>query len=457
MSCPEYSNLKAEPKSNLALLQVFLAVYLVNALSTKLNSAAMPPNSVKLSIRNVPLIRIVGLVIIVLLVGLVAYSVIQPHRSRNPIENTTSTYTTTSTYKPTSNTSTTTTTVTTTNTTTNITTTTNTSSNANTSTTPTKTTISTTSLTNTTTRTTTTTTGRRLLDYGAKVQSLSYGNINSATWPEVENELALLKEMGVSYYAIHLNYDPWLQNKQSKIDLVDQAVQWIRDNGGKVHIVNSCCESLRNSPVPFDKFSTLMLNSTSEWSRRYHPDALTVIKESGWYLPFISDWRQMGVNTTVLKFKTLGFELTSEVKSISPDTKTVYAEITDALIKGDETVILFNDLLKDPNLDVVGLDIYGYKCGADTKTPYLESTVSSITNASKSVWITETWATPLADMGSSCSNQAEAETTWAQHISDYAINKGIQVVTWFYTQRFGTIAQPSPTYLGIQNVMQRYD
>lgn len=275
------------------------------------------------------------------------------------------------------------------------------------------------------------------IKYGGKVVLLSYNNLKgSTTWAQVESELSSMKANGITYYAIHLNYDPWFISlnpavQKHKVEIVDQAVNWIQSHGGKVHIVNSCCESFRDNPVSFSEFSRIMVAAVSEWDSRYHPDAVTTIKEVGWYLPMIQN-TTLNLSEISLKFKLLGYELSRTSKNISPSTRTVYAETTDALIRNDALMIDFlKSMLRDSNLDIVGLDIYGYKCGGDKRLLELGSTLDLIRSSGKTIWITETWATTKAS-SEFCINQSQLEAKWMQRISEYAVKEGIPVVEWFY-------------------------
>ena len=295
------------------------------------------------------------------------------------------------------------------------------------------------------------------LSYGAVSHNLSYGNIGTTTWPTAKAELELFKAMGVQYYVIHLGYDAWLSSNSTQITMIDSAVTWIRANGGKVHIADGCAESLRSNRVSWAVFDSLFLLRMSIWAQRYHPDAMTVVKEPGWYNGFLTPAAILSL--TAAKWGTLGVELDSVVKSISPTTQTIYADATSQMIPGGNNYSLHLQILalmvQDPNLDVVGLDIYGTKCGGDSTTPHLQPVVDSVLHLGKKIWTTETWATSATNMNTdSCPSLSANEILWAQHMSDYAATNTIPVVEWFFTVEFtDTLGQPTPTYYGIEDVM----
>jgi len=294
------------------------------------------------------------------------------------------------------------------------------------------------------------------LDYGAKVYSISYGQLGSATWSEVESELTLLKDMGIKSYAIHLNYDPWIKGHPAQIGTVDDAVVWIKSNGGSVHIVDACCESLRNNQITWDQMKTLWRMRITEWTIRYHPDALTTIKEPGYYLSMISNPQVLSIADIV----SLDAELTAIVKTKSPSTTTVFADNMGGYVEGlpgydPINAVMLSQIITDPNLDVFGMDFYGKNCAEDNKTPFLDSTIDIARNAGKMVWITETWGSTAGLLGV-CS--ASSEIKWAQHISEYAVSQNISTVEWFFTQRFyNGGGQPTQTYTGIKTVMEYFD
>jgi hypothetical protein len=295
------------------------------------------------------------------------------------------------------------------------------------------------------------------LSYGAVSHNLSYGNIATTTWPVAKAELELFKAMGVQYYVIHLGYDAWLTGDTSQIAMIDSAVAWIRANGGKVHIADGCAESLRHNRVSWAAFDSLFLLRMSVWTQRYHPDAMTVVKEPGWYNGFLTPAAILSLTPAI--WGTLGMELDSLVKAISPATQTIYADATSQLIPGGTNVALHIQILalmvQDPNLDIVGLDIYGSKCGGDSTTPHLQPVVDSVLHLGKKLWTTETWATTSTYMNTdSCPNLSGNEIQWAQQMSDYAVANTIPVVEWFFTVEFtDTLGQPTPTYYGIEDVM----
>ena len=295
------------------------------------------------------------------------------------------------------------------------------------------------------------------IDYGAVVHSLSYGNIDSATWAKAKAELQLFKNMGVHYYAIHLDFDPWTNNDTNKIAIVDSAVNWIRANNGIVHIADGCAESVRNNKLTWANFKTFFKTRITTWMLRYHPDVITTVKEPGWYNGFIQPLSL--INVTAADWAILGFAMDSIAKSISPASFTAYTESPYDLTKsgtlGTVHRNILSSMLNDPNLNIVGLDIYGTKCGGDSITSHLPVIIDSIQSAGKVVWIPETWATTVANMNTdSCSDLSVAEVEWAQHISDYAVLMSIPVVEWFYTIEFtDSLHQPSVTYYGIEDVM----
>ncbi len=298
---------------------------------------------------------------------------------------------------------------------------------------------------------TTSSTATNPIIYGAKVYSLSYGQINTATWSSVEKELISLKQIGVSYYSIHLNFDPWIKNQTSKIAIIDQAVSWIKANNGSLHLVDAGAESLRKNPILWEDFKVLFGHRVTMWTVRYHPDVFTTIKEPGYYLPMIKDANKLSIN----EFASLSFELNALTKSISPETSTAFADNANGFGKSNFTIDMWQLVADDPNLDIMGLDIYG-KCGVDDSTQFLDLAVQSAKEKGKSVWITETWGS-TEPKKAGCTNQSSIEVNWASYISGYASSKGIPVVEWFFTQRFSdTSGQLTPTYWGILDVMKDY-
>jgi len=319
-----------------------------------------------------------------------------------------------------------------------------------TTTSPTTTTTSlTTTTTNSTTTTTTTTTSQSQVIYGATLYSVSYGQIQLTTLQKAKDEVQLMKNMGITYYSIHMSTDPFLFKQYPKIQIFDAVVADIKSAGGKVHIADSGAESYWNNKLTWEQMKTSWRARVSLIAIRYQPDVYTIIKEPAWYLGMISNPQAITADEIV----NLSKELSQIVKSVSPNTKVLFVETVTAYVVGG---VIYNPILsrivQDSNLDGVGLDIYGDDCGVDNNTPKISNTVNIIKSAGKEYWITETWAFTSS---ANCTNLSQTEIAWAEHISDYAANNNA-VVEWFYTQRFGSLQTPSPTYTGIKDVMQRY-
>ena len=336
-----------------------------------------------------------------------------------------------------------------------------TSTSTTSTTSPTTTTItSTTSPTTTTTTTsptttTTTTTTKSRVNYGATLYTVSYGQIQQTTLQQAKDEVQLFKNMGITYYSIHINYDPFLFKQSDKIQIFDSIVAEIRNSGGKIHIADSGAESYWNNKLTWEQMKISWRDRVSLIAARYQPDVYTIIKEPAWYLGMISNPQAITADESV----NLAKELSQIVKSVSPNTKVLFVETASAYVPTESLyspvkIEILSRLVQDSNLDGVGIDIYGARCGNDDKTPQLTNVVNIITSAGKEYWIPETWGATAAAF-SSCTNLSQTEIAWAEHISGYATDKNA-VVEWFFSQRFGSIQTPSPTYLGIKDVIQRY-
>jgi hypothetical protein len=269
------------------------------------------------------------------------------------------------------------------------------------------------------------------------------------------DEIQLFKNMGITYYSIHINYDPFLFNQTDKIQIFDAVISEIRRLGGKVHIADSGAESYWNSPLTWKQMKTSWLDRVSLIAARYQPDVYTTIKEPAWYLRMIRDPQTITADELV----NLSAELSKIVKSVSPNTEVLFVESASAYVPGEAIyspvkIEILSRIVQDSNLDGVGIDIYGARCGTDNKIQALTDVIQIIKSAGKEYWIPETWGVTAAAF-SSCTNLSQDEIAWAGHISDHAVNNNA-VVEWFFTQRFGTLQSPSESYLGVEKEMQRY-
>ena len=290
-----------------------------------------------------------------------------------------------------------------------------------------------------------------LVNYTAKSTKLSYSNITKNTWESIQDELKLLSNLNVKTISCDVNYGIFLNNNTDAISKLDSAATWIHSAGKQFHISDSLSESWRNNPITWEQMKQHWKIRVELYASRYHPYSMTTIKEVGFYLPVISNPSVITVDEVI----QLNKDLNAIVKANSPATITVFDENAAAIRDHPEIYgVIVNGVIEDPNQDVIGFNIYGSKDYKDNKTQYLTDYIANAKVGGKQVWIPETWTCTAEQLSTA---PTWAVTNWGYWVSNYAVTNDIPYVFWFFTQTFGTLANPTPIYNTIKDVMSHYD
>ena len=193
---------------------------------------------------------------------------------------------------------------------------------------------------------------------------------------EIVKEIDLLSELPVSIIRIDLMFDVWQQEE----DVVDVAVEGIRNNGKNVYITFTGGETWRENPYSWSDFKKNYLEDLKRAVRKYEPEYVNLLPEAnGFFKPMVKE--------PVPEEEWVRFteECAREVKAIKPDCFVVVDTVP--FIEGDE---FFNLLVSHRNeIDAIGIDPYSLK-ELEERGKYA---LAHWSNKDKELWIGQTWCT----------------------------------------------------------------
>lgn len=273
----------------------------------------------------------------------------------------------------------------------------------------------------------------------------SYGNLEYSynTLAVEQADLSMLISTGVQCIRIDLGYAPWLQNNQAYISEMTSLVQQIRAAGKCLIIADAASESYRGAgQLTWAQFEAAWPDRVKTLASLYHPDYYVVIKEPGWYPPFVSDAATNPDFQNLTSWLTLTSTLVSSVLSVSPTTKVGVAIGASGLSNAQSQgyVSYLNGLQKIADLNFIGFDIYNIP-GFTSTQGYL----AQYGSGGKAIWIPEAWSgdgTYIFD-----SSRASLDAEWIQVLYYFAININATMIIPFYTDLFAsyTLQSTSPT------------
>jgi len=266
--------------------------------------------------------------------------------------------------------------------------------------------------------------------------SASYAIHDYDTATEQQADLSMLLSTGAQCVRLDIGYAPWLTNGQASISLVGSVVSSIRSAGKCLIIADASSETYRNGgALPWDRFKAAWVQRVATLAALYHPDYYVVIKEPGWYVPFVSDASTNPLFKSANEWVGLAQNLTNAVLSASPGT-IVGVSVAAGSLTGSRQAFYtqFLDQVQSVSgLSFIGFDIYG-QSGQNATQNYL-----SRNPAQKAVWIAETWSHPSPTKAS----EAQSDAQWIQSIYYFGQSIGAEMLMPFYTNLFSGYTVPT--------------
>lgn len=287
-----------------------------------------------------------------------------------------------------------------------------------------------------TTHTTSSTTTQ--MSFGAVDQSASYGIGANYTLPVQQADIGMLVSTGAQCVRVDIGYGPWLDGPSSTVSLIDSVVSSIRSDGKCLVIADASSETYRNGgAIPWEQFKQAWVQRVSTLAARYHPNYYVVIKEPGWYLPFVSDAKTNPLFSNATDWVGLTQNLTKAVLAASPGTKVGVAVAGDGF-NGNKSAFYgqYVGLVQGVSgLSFIGVDIYGQTAINATRN-YLAFNPIRLP-----IWIAETWSKPYA----TSSTQAQSDATWIQTVYQFGLSIHAKMLIPFYTDLFSGYTIPTAT------------
>ena len=268
-------------------------------------------------------------------------------------------------------------------------------------------------------------------------QSISYGVSSYATPAEQQADLSMLLSTGAQCIRVDISFGPWLTNQTNVQSLINSSVGAIKATGKCLIIADAASESYREGAIPWSQFKVAWVQRVSTLAALYHPDYYIVIKEPGWYLPFVSDAGSNSLYQSASDWVGLTQNLTKAVLAASPSTKVGVSVAAGSINKGSLTFYtqFLNQVQSVPGLSFIGLDIYG-QTGQMAALNYLSKNPPQ-----KPVWIAETWSSPSPTK----LTQALADAQWIRSIYQFGHSIGATMLMPFFTNLFSGYTVPTGT------------
>lgn len=289
----------------------------------------------------------------------------------------------------------------------------------------------------------TTTAQNASMDFGALFHRASYGNLETSyNTIAVQNaNLNMLLSTNVRCIRIDIGYAPWLQKTQTAITEITSLVQSVREAGKCLIIADAASETYRKAgALPWSQFEAAWAPRVSTLAALYHPDYYIVIKEPGWYVPFVSDATTNPQFQNMSVWVNLTQDLTKAVQAASPSTVVGVAIAANSLVQANGAFYAqyLNQVQKISGISFIGFDIYGQGDQTATKN-YISQNPPS-----KPVWIPEAWST--AD-GSPLNGDPNQDAQWMRSIYSFASSIHAAFLIPFYTNDFAsyTLTTSPPT------------
>jgi len=269
-------------------------------------------------------------------------------------------------------------------------------------------------------------------------QSVSYGVTSYATPAEQQADLSMLYSTGAQCIRVDISFGPWLNNQTNVQSIINSTVGGIKAAGKCLIIADAASESYRNGEaLPWSQFKVAWVQRVSTLAALYHPDYYIVIKEPGWYLPFVSDAGSNPLYQSVSDWVGLTQNLTSAVLAASPSTKVGVSVASGSINKASLTFYTqyLNQVQSISGLSFIGLDVYG-PSGQTAALNYLSKNLPE-----KPVWIAETWSSPFPTTQA----QALSDALWIKSSYKFGHSIGATMFMPFFTNLFSGYTVPTDT------------
>ncbi|MGI0090251.1 MAG: hypothetical protein ACREBS_00950 [Nitrososphaerales archaeon] len=284
--------------------------------------------------------------------------------------------------------------------------------------------------------------------FGAQFTSASYANINSYNLAALDANLNMLYSTNANAIRIDIGYAAWLRNNQTRIGLVTSLVNNIRSDGKILIIADAASETYSTTPEPWTQFQSDWIQRVKALASLYQPNYYIIIKEPGWYVPYVLDSTTNPQFQNASDWLDLTQQLISAVQQVSPNTKIGISVAASDISNQPQFYMPFlTGVEKLPGISFIGFDIYNIPAFTNT-LQFLQQNGSD----GKSVWIAEAWSGPLSLALDP--SRSSLDTLWIQVLYYFALEIHAQLISPFFTDFFSSYSTPPTTSQGLVSFFQ---
>ncbi len=261
----------------------------------------------------------------------------------------------------------------------------------------------------------------------------SYDTVSSYSLQQIEQDITMLKGLGVTQIRVDLGFDAWLSNNQATIQKDTAFISFIKSQGLQLVIADASAEQYRQSPLTWTQFKEAWTSRVQTIAELFQPTYYLVIKEPGWYVTMVSDSRTNPLFQSSSDWLNLTSWLASTVLSVSPQTRIGVSVAANSLTTQSKFYDSF--LTNFPSaVSLIGFDTYG-----TVDNSAMQNFLNQYGNQGKIIWNAETWSQPLWN-----SNE-QTDPNWLISQYEFDLQNHISVMMPFYTNDFVSYSTSTPT------------
>ena len=286
------------------------------------------------------------------------------------------------------------------------------------------------------------------MNFSVQFTSASYTNINHYNLTALEANLNMLYSTNADMVRIDIGYAPWLSSDQTRIGLMTSLVNNISSSKKIFVIADAASSSYATNPLPWTQFQAAWIQRVKTLAALYHPAYYIVVKEPGWYVPYVSDATTNPQFQNASSWLALTQELVSAVQQVSPDTRIgVSVAASDIANQSNLYTPYLLGLENMSGISFLGFDIYNIPGFTNT-----QQFLQQYGSGGKSIWIAEAWSGTAGVALNS--TRSSLDTLWMQTLYYFALEIHAQVISPFFTDIFSSYDAPPTTSQGLITYFQ---
>jgi hypothetical protein len=273
----------------------------------------------------------------------------------------------------------------------------------------------------------------------------SYADLYSYSLSQEEQDVMMLKGLGVTQIRIDLGFDAWLANNQTAIQQDSSMIDFIKSQGLSLVIADASAERYRSFPLPWTQFKQAWANRVQTIAQLFQPSYYLVIKEPGWYVPMVSDARTNTQFQSSSDWLNLTSWLASEVQSVSPNTKIGISVCSNCISKTQSFYVPLLTQLPS-SVSFVGFDTYG-----NDDNIAMQNFLNQYGADGKAIWNAETWS------GAAYNTNSSSDQYWIISQYEFDLTNHVSEMMPFYSNDFVTYSTNHPqTFVASQPVATEF-